>query len=104
MKYIYLLLSVFLTIWLVMLWMRSGRCTAAAEGFASGAPARPASGAERPKSADFINPLRAMIQKLTHMSRHFSSVDTWRDRIETAFLSPTELARRYIANKKRDAV
>lgn len=95
MKNVYLLLSVFLTILLVLLWMRSGRC--AAEGFAT----------ERPAVSDLVNPLRTMIQKLTHMSRHFSSVDTWRDRIETAFLSPTELARRYIAkqgNKNRNAL
>lgn len=76
-----LLCSFSLTVVLVYLWFKHGKC-ACAEGFE-------ADKVETPKE----NLLLKMIKQLTHMSKYFADTDTWKHRITTAFMSPIELAR-----------
>ena len=86
---VFLILSSLLTLLLVYIWFSQGKCNA--EGFK-----------DSPENIKkkLSNPLLTMVSKLTKMTKHFASVETWRDRIETAFMSPTDLARRYIQKQK----
>ncbi len=72
-----LLSSFALTVLIVYMWFKHGKCSA--EGFE----------AELPEE----NPLLKMIKQLTHMSKYFADTKTWKHRIQTAFMTPIELAR-----------
>ena len=92
--FVFLIATTLLTIALVYGWIRRGRCALrATEGFKDGGHLKTAAAAAE-------EPLLQMIKKLTHMSKYFADVGTWRERMQTAFMSPTELARYYIKQQR----
>jgi hypothetical protein len=94
--FVFLILTTVLTIALVYSWIRRGECAArGAEGFKD----RGEHLKTTVRAAE--EPLRAMIKKLTHMTKYFADVGNWRERINTAFMTPTELARYYIKQEKQ---
>ncbi len=47
------------------------------------------------------NVLLSLVGKLTRINKQLIDPTLWKDRIEMAFLSPTDLARRYIKQNKK---
>lgn len=95
---LFLLFTSLLTVYIVYAWLKNGKCTVKntetnTEGFKN----TPAPVDSKKK---IQNPLIDLVSKLTKMSKYFTNKETWTDRIETAFMSPGDLARRYIRKQK----
>ncbi len=91
---LFLLFTSLLTVYIVYAWLKNGKCTVRnTEGFKN----TPAPVDSKKK---IQNPLSDLISKITKMSKYFADKETWTDRIETAFMNPGDLARRYIRKQK----
>lgn len=97
----FLVLSTFLTIGIVVYYMRYGTCTkpsAPIEGFAEEAGTRKLTAKQRldKASSQASNVLLDVIAKAKRTSAHVTDPKIWAERIMFATMSPLELARRHL--------